>query len=41
MNDLEGIGRGLFEVLFRHFLGGTEDNSDKPGLHCYSYVRTL
>jgi hypothetical protein len=37
MKDVEGIGRGLTELLFRHLSGGTEDHSrslsrnSKPG----------
>jgi hypothetical protein len=35
MNDelervLEGSGRGLIEVLSRHFAEGTEENQEKP-----------
>jgi hypothetical protein len=29
-NDLEGIGRGLIEVLPRPLIGGTEENHGKP-----------
>jgi hypothetical protein len=30
MNDLEGSGRGLMELLSRNLPAGTEENHDKP-----------
>jgi hypothetical protein len=28
--DMKGSGHGLFKVLSWHFLGGTEENHEKP-----------